>query len=134
LEGKSYPWGDEFACEKGNFDTEAIHNDYIVPGGEDCDWYRMTAPVGSFDPNNYGLYDMSGNVKEWVNDWYDPEYYADSPQENPRGHMGAGPRRVVRGGSWGDGPYELRVTYREGTNMLRESDFLGFRCARDASP
>ncbi len=64
-------------------------------------WDEKTAPVGSFFPNGYGLYDMAGNVYEWCADWYDEGYYANSSYKNPKGPESSPKgRRVLRGGSW----------------------------------
>jgi len=132
LEGKSYPWGDEFDCSKGNFDDETIKDDYVVLGGAGCDGYNRTAPAGSFDPNGYGLYDMSGNVWEWVEDWYDEDYYGSSPTENPQGPF-SGEYRVLRGGSWYSGTGSIRPAFRFRFNSgVTYDDVYGFRCA--ASP
>ena len=83
LEGKLYPWGDTFDGERVNFcdrncETRYANQDYD-------DGYKNTAPVGSYAPNGYGLYDMAGNVWEWLADWYDEDYYANSPASNPGG-------------------------------------------------
>jgi len=73
---------------------------------------------------------MTGNVSEWVADWYGGDYYTRSPQRNPRG-PGNGRERVIRGGSWADMGRDLRITRREHENpALREVRFVtGFRCA-----
>ncbi len=87
LEGKKYPWGNSISHANAN---------YYGIGGRDR-WEYM-APVGSFAPNGYGLYDMAGNVWEWCADWYDGEYYVNSPRRNPTGPS-SGQYRVLRGGS-----------------------------------
>src|ERR1043166_8829532 len=82
LEGKKYAWGDELKpggkwmanVWQGEFPKENTAEDGFV----------TTAPVGSFPPNGYALYDMAGNVWEWCADWYRPDYYATSPAENPK--------------------------------------------------
>ena len=79
-------------------------------------WYvdnsnRRTHPVGQKKPNGLGLYDMSGNVWEWVWDRYDEKYYERSPKNNPKGPLGGG-YRVLRGGSWNSTPVTLRTATR----------------------
>jgi len=67
------------------------------------DDYVYRSPVGSFAANQFGLYDMGGNVWQWCSDWYDPNYYAASPERNPRGpepRSGIAQRKASRGGSW----------------------------------
>ncbi len=95
------------------------------------DGYVYTAPVGSFVPNKYGIYDLDGNVLEWCSDWYAEDYYQYSEVENPRGPA-KGLYKVIRGGSWNRGLDYLRVTYRTYYNPKVQFDFLGFRCVKDA--
>lgn len=78
----------------------------------------------------YGLYHMAGNASEWVADWYDREYYAKSPKENPRGPA-EGEKKVLRGGSWGDPPRNIRVTARFSADPEFRDTSVGFRCAMD---
>lgn len=94
----------------------------------------QTADVCSKLPNGYGLYDMAGNVWEWVNDWYGADYYEDSPDTNPQGPMD-GDSKLLRGGSWlNHHEYYLYVTYR---SYHRRPDYrddvIGFRCASSQS-
>jgi formylglycine-generating enzyme required for sulfatase activity len=91
------------------------------------DW--QTRPVGGKLANGYGLHDMSGNVWEWVNDWYGSTYYSSSPQNNPTGPA-SGVYRVVRGGSWYNVTNDLRASTRDGYAPGRAIDLIGFRVAR----
>jgi formylglycine-generating enzyme len=80
---------------------------------DESDRYMYTAPVGSYPPNELGLYDMSGNVWEWVADWKDMNfsYYEISPENDPKGPDN-GIRRVGRGGAWNFGPIHQRCSNR----------------------
>ena len=121
----------EFAAKGGN-ETKS----YKYSGSdkiEEVAWYKAnsdkkTHPVGEKKPNELGLYDMSGNVREWCNDWYDELYYSISPRNNPMG-QDTGQYRVLRGGSWVDFKYSLGVTQRM-NNPPESRDGFGFRVAR----
>jgi formylglycine-generating enzyme len=108
--------------DKVRFSNWPIFNGYT-------DGYVSTAPVGSFEPNEFGLYDMSGNVWEWCSDWYGADYYKNSPPDNPKGPA-SGSDRVVRGGSWFSNPQGCRVAYRGGYAPGDRFSFTGFRLAR----
>ena len=96
----------------------------------------MTTPVGSFPANEFGLFDMAGNVSEWCEDAY--ERYAGNQVKHPHDHVpffydgGAKGLRVVRGGWWGGLPYELRCSYRAKLPAGNKSSENGFRCVVDA--
>jgi formylglycine-generating enzyme required for sulfatase activity len=129
-QGYIYPWGDDFDCSRGNFDDEAQIDDYVVPGGEEgCDGYDKTAPVGRFPGGKSwcGVFDMAGNVSEWISDWYDK--YSDEALTNPSGPA-MGYKKVWRGGSW-DNHYLwfFRVTKRSADTPDYHIASVGFRCA-----
>ena len=94
---------------------------------------KGSVPVGSFAPNGYGLYDLAGNVQEWVADRYGAEYYKSSPVEDPPGPA-SGRHRVIRGGGWFTGPGCMGVAYRIDLPSNWVDFNVGFRCARDAAP
>gem|GEM_PF-1347138 len=103
---------------------------------DDVAWYsanagRRTQPVGRKQPNELGLYDMSGNVHEWVWDWFGEEYYSASPASNPTGPS-TGDRRVFRGGEWYHDEAVLRISNRAKNTPDFDNNFVGFRVARNA--
>ena len=126
LEGKRYPWGDKApVCEDG------VRNGARFDDDNRCDDVG-TAPVGTYSPNGYGVYDMAGNVLEWVWDWYDSDYYEVSPQSDPRGSLD-GSDRVSRGGSWYNYAIFCRVALRFNDWPGYSGEyFLGFRLVRTA--
>jgi len=131
IAGKKYVWGDEWPppAGAGNFADKSLKKAeklYPVIDGYD-DGYAYTAPVGKFKPNGYGLYNMAGNVWEWCADWYDRDYYRNSPRENPKGPDPT-KYRVLRGGSWffNDVGY-LRTAFRDGLEPAYWSSGVGFR-------
>ena len=74
---------------------------------------------------------MTGNVREWVADWYDEDYYQNSPSENPQGPV-SGTYRILRGGAFDASSYDLQVTYQDWRLPNVQNPTHGFRCARDA--
>ena len=100
---------------------------------DDVAWYKNNSgnkphPVGTKSPNELGVYDMSGNLWEWVNDWYGTEYYKVSPTINPTGPP-SGSDRVFRGGGWCYDAEYCRVSYRYGNKPDNKRNILGFRLA-----
>ena len=124
LEGKLYPWGDAEGCEFAVWQSAAGKKE---PG---CDG-SGTMPVGSkpAGKNGYGLYDMAGNLCEWVADWYDGSFYAKSPTKNPVG-PGEGTFRTNRGGTFFYSAEGLRASLRFHDVPQQFFDGLGFRCAK----
>jgi formylglycine-generating enzyme len=131
LEGAEFAWGDEFN-PKGQFRANTWQG--VFPEADRAeDGFPGVAPVKSYTPNGYGLYDMTGNVWEWVHDWYDPEYYSKSPTKNPKGPS-EGRQKVQRGGSWlcsENYCQGYRVAARMQTDRDSGLNNLGFRCAAD---
>jgi sulfatase modifying factor 1 len=127
LEGQHYPWGNEEFNAGGRYRANAgseSDNDRI----RKQDGFLFTAPIGSFPPNGYGLYDMAGNVWEWCADVYDENYYFSSPDRNPHGPT-SGEKRVVRGGSWWGGPRHMQCAARLWNYPLIRYASTGFRVA-----
>ncbi len=122
-----YPWGDA--------PPDPGHANYAASA------LGTTTPVGNYPPNPYGLYDLAGNVWEYCVDEWRTDYYASSPSDNPvaggdlftnDSFYQVTERRVVRGGSWGGAPVNLRVTYRDSHPPTDAGPHVGFRCARSA--
>lgn len=113
-----YYWGNEFS------------NDHINSmGAEGRDQWEYASPVGSFSPNQFGLYDMIGNVWEWVADWHKEDYFSKSPVDNPKGPA-KGTERIVKGdGFKGGGRHG--VAYRDWEAPSGKRDDRGFRIAVD---
>jgi formylglycine-generating enzyme required for sulfatase activity len=112
----------------------------LYSGGNRVDplaWFERnskahTHPVGKKSPNHLGIYDMSGNVWEWVNDLYTNNYYQSSPERNPQGpDQGLG--RIFRGGCWEARPRHLSTTYRYWFSPRNKVMYLGFRLAEGVS-
>jgi formylglycine-generating enzyme len=96
---------------------------------DDTGAHGETHPVGQRKPNSYGIYDMCGNVWEWVSDWYGADFYKNSPNKNPQG-PDKGFLKILRGGNWDSHQYEVRTTSRYPKEPDVEYANNGFRCAK----
>ena len=123
-----YPWGDAFDGLKLNYCDVNCPLDKRNASVDDG--HRDTAPVGSYPDGRspIGLYDMAGNVMEWVSDWYDPRAYNEITDTNPRGPL-EGEFKALRGGSWLSDQEEVSVTIRGSFDPTVARANLGFRCA-----
>jgi formylglycine-generating enzyme required for sulfatase activity/tRNA A-37 threonylcarbamoyl transferase component Bud32 len=123
-----YPWGDAFDGTRLNYCDENCPRDFRDAAVEDG--HQDTAPVASFSNGQspLGLYDMAGNVMEWVGDWYDSRAYVESGDTNPLGPL-EGEFKIMRGGSWLSSASEVTVTVRDSFDPLVTRANLGFRCA-----
>ena len=128
LIGKKYPWGDYIDSTKANYNKKV---------GD-------TTSVKQYSPNDYGLYDMSGNVAEWCLDAYDEDFYERLPRQNPIAggsvlDITTNPTkvttaRVLRGGSWSVLPQAVRVADRTKGNLTLSYFGVGFRCVQAVIP
>ena len=127
----------EYACRSGGKKTRygtadgTISEHLLIYSGDGTKGHGVQ-PVGSFPPNELGLYDMSGNVSEWVQDWYDRKFYSSSPVEDPRLlEDRTKSNRVRRGGYWGNNEWLLRCSFRNFRKPNYRLIGLGFRLAKD---
>ena len=117
MDERTYPWGEDISCNEANYDPK-----------DSC--FGDTTIAGNFTSGEspYGVYDMAGNVWEWVSDWYSETYYQDSPLSNPLG-PDSGQYRVLRGGSFDSSTSGVRTTNRYRYEPIYTLLSIGFRCA-----
>jgi formylglycine-generating enzyme required for sulfatase activity len=119
-DGRVFPWGNEPATlKRANFDRE-------------WDDEKTLYPVGSLPDGDspYGVKDMAGNAREWVSDWYDPEYYRHGTDRNPQGPDKTGVVRSIRGGSWHSPVADITTSARGRGGFALQTHGTGFRCVR----
>lgn len=132
-DGRLNPWGNQSAgLSRANFGRTGLSG----PVRDRPERLLMYPPLISVDKYDnavspYGLYQTLGNVSEWVNDWYDQDYYKAAPDRNPKGPE-TGTQKAFRGGGWMDSTTTMRVAMRNGTDPTTKINWMGFRCARDA--
>lgn len=128
LESGTYPWGgpyakDDRACFLANF--KPLRGDYAA------DEVLYTAEADSYHPNGFGLFNMSGNVSEWVNSSYDPASYEYMSSISPNVNSKENKRKVIRGGSWKDVAYLIQVSTRDFEYADSARSYIGFRTVQD---
>ena len=126
---RTYPWGDEPPRSEPR--NRASYGSDRCCRADEGDGYLFTAPVGSFPRGRspFGVEDLAGNVWEWVEDWFDHEFYRNSASSIPVNNTTA-ERRVIRGGGWGNDADGLRSTLRHANPPDIGLSMVGFRCAR----
>jgi len=133
-DGRVYPWGNQPAgLSRANFGRTGLSG----PVRDRPERLMLYPPVISVDKyenavSPYSVYQMSGNVSEWVADWYDAKYYSSGPDRNPPGPS-QGTQKSFRGGGWIDSTPAVRAAQRNGADPNMKMNWLGFRCARSAS-
>lgn len=150
-DGRRYPWGNDWNWTKANSASYWAGRTVDFQSGADWDafWLKgeganlakekgingevLTLPVGSFPGgvSPYGIHDLAGNAAEWVQDWYDPNYYRTAPLTDPAGPE-RGAIKAMRGGSWLKPAVSLRTSDRDWGIMDSRPSGTGFRCAKDA--
>ena len=128
LQGAMYPWGGPYTkndrgCFMANF--KPMRGDYAV------DQALYTVEANAYDPNGFNLYNMSGNVSEWVDSSYEPEAYDFSITMNPNVNKEGNNKKVIRGGSWKDVKYFLQVSSRDYEYADQPRSYIGFRTVHD---
>lgn len=122
-----YPWGDACYGSHANFDNSGDPYESTQPETTPVGYYDGNqTPPGVDMANGYGLYDTSGNAWEWCWDWYDDNYYSNSPHDNPTGPI-SGSARILRGGSWWWFSSSLRSARRGGHDAGSRIVDQGFR-------
>jgi len=128
LDGATFPWGGPYAKnDRGCF----LANFKPLRGNYAADQALYTVEADAYEPNDYNLYNMAGNVSEWVASSYDASSYEYTSSFNPNVNDKDNPRKVVRGGSWKDVAYYLQVSTRDYEHADSARSFIGFRTVQD---
>lgn len=128
LQGATYPWGGPYAkddrgCFLANY--KPLRGDYA------SDMALYTIEADAYEPNDYNLYNMAGNVAEWINSSYDPSFYDFFSTINPTADVEGNQKKVIRGGSWKDVAYYLQVSSRDWEYADSARSYIGFRTVQD---
>jgi sulfatase modifying factor 1 len=132
LDGQRYPWGNELT--PGGVHRCNVWQGSFPASNSREDGFYATAPVDSFAPNGYGLYNATGNAWEWCADWFSPTWHLRGTRDNPAGPLG-GTAKVMKGGSYlchESYCFRYRIAARSPNTPDSSTGNLGFRCVRDA--
>lgn len=121
----AYAWGDTASHMHANYGSDECCNGFT----SGSDQWELSAPVGSFPANRFGLHDLSGNLWEWVEDCW-AESPAAGPVDGSARLMPGCELRVMRGGSWASMPVKIRAAHRDPNHPADRAEFIGFRVAR----
>jgi len=120
--------GDTISTSQANYDGSKTY----ASGAKGLQ-LKQTVDIGMYPPNPFGLHDMHGNVWEWCMDWFDADYYKESPGTDPTGPPTGG-SRVIRGGCWQSHPTKCRSAERDAYNPSKSNDTIGFRVLLEVAP
>ena len=128
LQSATFPWGGPYAKnDRGCF----LANFKPLRGNYAADQALYTVEADAYEPNDYNLFNMAGNVSEWINSSYDQTSYQYSASFNPSVNKKGDPRKVIRGGSWKDVAYFIQVSTRDYEHADSARSFIGFRTVQD---
>ena len=132
LQQREFPWGDELTPD-GKHRCNIWQGEFPIANSQD-DGFRSTCPAKYYEPNNFGLYNIVGNVWEWQNDWFSTDFHTYGQRQNPKGPS-IGTSKTIKGGSYlchDSYCNRYRVSARSANTPDSSTGNLGFRCASDA--